>query len=159
MISMNMKKVAFRLVREGDIVEILAGIDRYLMSLEPDVKNRNEAIVEYVRYVLNFRKEVYKNFFRYTKLNERFRRSLYMRNNPDQSILSLLSAITGNKEGDSWDPLESLRHPPYELDEKPAGDPEKFSTGSMEAYLGVSKNIPIAVDDGKDFIFEDFLKG
>lgn len=160
MLDMFRKKVEFELCNEEDIVEILDGLDRYLLSLENDVKLGEERAVEYAKLVINWREEVYKNYYRYMKLNPAALEKLYPNNNPTQNLLYLMSAVSGvKKENLELDPLRARAEPPYRVEKIIPQNNDGIKVGEMEfeTSLGLSKASSLLNDDGKDFNFDDFL--
>jgi len=93
MVEMFVKKVVYQITNDADIVEILDEVDRYLLSLRADVETNNTKIIDYVRIVLEWRSELYKNYFRYMKQHPEALARLYPNEDPTKNIFHLMSTI------------------------------------------------------------------
>lgn len=160
MLDMFRKKVEFQIAHDEDIPEIFDGLDRYLLSLQQDVETGNERSIEYARLVIAWRGEVYKHYYRYMKTHPAALEKLYPNNNPTQNLLHLMSSTGIRKENLALDPLRAKAEPPYQVDAVTPKGPDEFQSedSMIESSLGLSKNFNFN-DDGKDFNFDDFLKG
>lgn len=158
MLDMFRKKIEFELVHEEDVVEILEEIDRYLISLRPDVELGNETIIEYVKLVMSWRKEVYKGYYRYMQLNPVALDKLYPNQDRNKNLVSLMVSIGGaNSDMQELDPLRAKAKPPYDLKSStPSSNIDIESSMSIESSFGLSTE-GIIKDDGKEFDMDDFL--
>lgn len=158
MLDMFQKKIEFEVSNDEDFVEILDNIDRYLLTLQPEVQMGVEAVVAYARLMVSWRKEVYKHYYRYMKTHPAALEKLYPNNNTTQNLLHLFSIAGGIREGKGeLDPLRAKAFPPYDIEEhqpkdKTAVDDEM----GIESSLGLSMS-NMLTDDGKGFNFEDFV--
>lgn len=158
LLDMFRKKIEFEFIEEGDVVELFEGIDRYLMSLKPDVELGNERIIEYAKLVIDFRERLYGLYYRYMKLNPAAFEKLYPNNDPQKNLMYLMMHGGGtNVVKEDLDPLLAKRNPPYKLDKiKPiVSDNETNPEVKIENFLGTSS---VLQDTNDDFNFDDFLK-
>lgn len=157
MLKMHYRKVNFELVKEPDIVEIFEGLDRYLISLKVDVEMGSERIIEYVKLCLDWRKEVYKHYYRYMELNPAAKEKLYPNSDPTKNIFHIMTLVSGlNEETYKLDPLKARRDPPYEVEAIKPKEELPSADAIIESSYGLSTESPI-LDDGKDFDFENFI--
>lgn len=160
MLDMFRKKVEFELQNEYDVVEILDGLDRYLGTLRVDVEMGLTKAVEYAGWVIAWREQVYKHYYRYMMTHKDARDFLYPGNDPENNMLSLISMMAPSitRYGETEvDPLKAKAHPPYRVEgllpKEKNNNPDEMLL--MESSLGLSR--PSITDDGKDFDFDDFL--
>lgn len=162
MLDMFRKKIEFQIENDDDIVEILDGVDRYLVSIETDISLGNQVIVDYARLVIEWRKELYKHYFRYMNTNPTAKERLYPNQNSKQNVFYLMSQVGGvTNDLSGLDPLRKKAHPPFNLEEiipKSMQD-SKTTSQSLETEFGLSNDKQGGfIDDGRDFNFDDFLK-
>lgn len=155
MIDMHEKHVTFTIINDYDLPSILTEIDDYLLSLKEDVRLGVDEAVNYARLVVKFRKEIYKDYYRYMKTNPTALEELY----PGYSIENNLFAVLGqvNQGMHDIDPLRTKQHPPYDIDQLiPKSEGHETKAESFGKTLGISAN-HLLEDDGRDFNFQDFL--
>lgn len=160
MLDMFRKKIEFQIALEDDIPEIFDGLDRYLMSIKPDVEVGVERTIEYAKLVLAWREEVYKHYYRYMQSNTNAMDRLYPNGSPTKNLVHLMSLVSGvRQETRNLDPLRARANPPYRIDAIVAPLPGQRSDGTfeLEDSLGISTST-LLNDDGRDFNFDDFLK-
>lgn len=163
MIEMFVKQVEFELAHEEDTVEIIDGLDRYLESLRRDIELGDETCTTYAQYVINWRKEVYKHFYRVMMTNPAAREKLYPNGSPNKNLLSIIARVNSfDTTVAKLEPLVAMAHPPYEIDQiKPNTQRESVVSGSttMEGSLGLptERSYSVLEDTGKDFNIKDFL--
>lgn len=117
MLDMFQKNVPFQIVYDNDIPEIFDGLDRYLLTIQPEVESGIEYSIVVARLVIKWRAEVYKHYYRYMMLNPAAKDALYPKNNSVENIFTLLSKASGlNYDEFQHDPLKSRRNPPYDVD-------------------------------------------
>jgi hypothetical protein len=160
MLEMFQKQIEFEHVYDEDVVEVFEGIDRYLVSLRDDVIAGSEKVITYVRFLLRFREEVYKHYYRYMMSNPTSLASLYPNNDTKKNIFALLSALSGtSKETFNLDPLRAKGIPPLDLNAlMPKEKTEDKADGDLERSYGIGSGKAMVADDSRDFNFEDFLK-
>lgn len=160
MVDMFKRKVVFHLMQSFDIVEILDGIDRYLLSLQHDVESGDERAIAYGKLMIAFREEIYKHYFRYMKTNPTALAKLYPNENLNKNFHTLLSAFShGREDLQNLDPLKAKAFPPYTIEDPKDSKVDTFDANAdTEISLGISAANKLLSDDGKSFDFEDFLK-
>lgn len=154
MIDMHEKRVTFTIANDYDIPSILGEIDEYLLSLKEDVKLGVDKAVNYTRLVVRFRKEVYKDYYRYMKQNPTALEELYPGYSIDDNLFSVMGQITGGVH--DLDPLRAKMNPPYDIDNLIPKSKEPDKTEEFSKTLGITAN-HLLEDDGRDFNFQDFL--
>lgn len=160
LLDMFRKKIDFEFIVEDDVVELFEGLDRYLISLKPDVETGNEHITNYARLVIDFRERLYGLYYRYMKLNPAAFEKLYPNNNPKENLMYLMMQGGGtNIKSGEWDPLLAKRNPPYTINKiKPVSNiSQDTQEVKIESYLGPSSTNNFE-DSNDDFNFDDFLK-
>lgn len=157
MIDMFQKKIEFEMIHDEDVVEILDGIDRYLVMIRPYIEDMIEDITVYAKKMIAFRSEVYKHYFRYMNLNPAALQSLYPNNDPKRNIFTLMS-LGVKKERLKLEPLKARAFPPYDLEDCKPKEAAVDDNVIIESSLGIS-TAALLKDDGKDFDFHHFLQG
>jgi hypothetical protein len=159
MLDMFQKQIPFEVVEDKDIVHIFDGLDRYLLSIQPNVEAGDEHSTTYARLVVSWRDEVFKHYYRFLKLNPLAMDELYPNNNSVENIFTLMARINGlNYDQYKHDPLMMRKRPPYEIDKvaplaSTVGDKSNFEI--REAFnLNGGKG-----EDGVGFDVQGFLNG
>lgn len=153
--DMHLKRIGFEFVNEDDIVEMFDGVDRYLLSLKPCIETNDSAAIEYAKIVLDFRKELYKLYFRYMKTHPAALEGLYPERNKDTNLMSLMAIVSGPNVPKAYDPLQAKRHPPIKLTED--GEPKPETKIEIEVSYGISQDLGHDVDDVSNFNLDGFL--
>lgn len=158
MIDMFTKKVEFQIVNDVDVVEIMDGLDAYLMSIKSDVEIGNEATIAFARMSLNWREELYKHYYRYMKTNKLALDNLYPNNDPSKNLMSLMATMTTREETiGELDPLLAKANPPYRVDAIIPKDAQSKEQGYVESYLNNASDT-FMNDSANKFDLEEFLK-
>ena len=157
MVDMHQKKIVFELVYEDDIVEIMDGIDRYLITLYPDVASGVNQSIEFAKMIVDLRQELYKIYYRYMQTHPAAKEALYPQNNPEENIFTALSMAGLGSEFKNMDPLLAKAKPPFDIEKtKPVSVGQVDDMGLSSLY-GIPK-AGVSADDGKDFSLDEFLK-
>lgn len=155
MLDMYQKKIEFEIANEDDIVEIFEGLDRYLLSLKPEVLSGDQVSVDYARLVVRWRGELYKHYYRYMKTHPAALEKLYPNNNPTQNLLHLMTLTSGLREGKAeLDPLRAKAQPPYDIEQSQPKDKVANDITEVDPFLGMDSP---SVDDGKGFDIDSFI--
>jgi len=160
LLDMFRKQIDFEFVVDEDVVELFEGLDRYLISLKPDVELGTASVMAYAQLVIDFRERLYHLYYRYMKLHPAAFEKLYPNNKPEQNLMYLMMQGGGtNVKSAEWDPLLAKRHPPYVINKvKPIDKTDSADLEiKIESYLGPSSNTNFE-DTNDDFNFDDFLK-
>jgi hypothetical protein len=160
LLDMFRKKIDFEFMVEEDVVELFEGLDRYLISLKPDVELGDEKVTNYAQLVIDFREKLYGLYYRYMKLNPAAFEKLYPNNKPKENLMYLMMHGSGtNVNLEELDPLLAKRRPPYVINKiKPiCKDTSVNEEIKIESYLGPSSGANFE-DANDDFNFDDFLK-
>ena len=160
MLDMFQKKIEFHLSNFEDVVEILDGLDSYLMSIKHDVEMGSPEIIAYAKLVIAWRAEVYKHYYRYMKENPEALAKLYPNHDPNKNFLSLMASVSGtNKDMMELDPLRAKGHPPYQIADLLPKDKnyEEEMASRMEKDFGIASG-NAGPNEGRDFDFDSFIK-
>ncbi len=156
MVDMFRKRIPFDIVHDVDIVELMDGVDRYLVSLKADIQAEVVEAIEYTRLLLAWREQLYKHYFRYMKTHPTAMEELYPNFDKQNNIFSLLLAVGSlGIEETNLDPLKARQTPPVTLDIRAS----KTSTEITQTEAEQEITNPFASAHNEKFDLQDFLKG
>jgi hypothetical protein len=160
MVEMFTKKVQFELLRDEDTVPVMSVVDRYLVSLQTDLEMGHEGIIAYVRLILPFRAALYKHYYRYMYNNPAARDGLYIGNDSNNTLASMLAIIGGAPSNiPETDPIKAMSFPPVDPDaaSKKVDVTSDAGMASMESSFGLSMANVVHTNNMSDFDLDAFL--
>ena len=158
MVDMFKKKVEFQIIYPETVIEIFDTLDRYLITLEDDVRRGEENIITYARLVVGLREKLFVHYFRYMKTNPAALEKLYVNNDPKKGLDSVVNGL-GIRDNNKveYDPLMAKKLPPFNIEAIRPKAVNESNLSQFEKTLGLPTGKPSG-DDISTFDFETFMR-